>query len=156
MRGLRPDRRTVQRVPVLAMVDTFVGGTAILLIFIILSNNLNDTPGTQPQTDVTLRCADRAIAFLPPAAVGLPDLPADPMPPAEAAEWLAAHPRPDRLLLRVRIEAETGELLCSLRFRRAATEMNEITDDALNRDTAEERAVLMVSLVPVDPAEAPQ
>ena len=132
------------------MVDAFVGGTAILLIFIVLSNNMQTTPGTQPQTDVTLRCIDRAAHFLPATTNALPDdLPNRPLPPAEAADWLARHPRPDRLLLRVRIEASTDDLLCALRFQRAVRQMNEVTDNAQSRDTTQERAVLLTALVPI-------
>ncbi|MGP6086006.1 hypothetical protein [Antarctobacter jejuensis] len=152
---MRSKKRPADRVPVLAMVDAFVGGTAILLIFIVLSNNMLTTPGTQPQTDVTLRCLDRQAHFLPPAPPGLPQLPTDPLPPSEAAEWLARHPRPDRLLLRVRVEADTDELLCALRFQRAVRQMNDVTDTAQTREPGEERAILLMSMVPVatEPAE---
>ncbi len=153
MPGARPHQRPPERVPVLAMVDAFVGGTAILLIFIVLSNNMQATPGTQPQTDVTLRCIDGQAQVLPPAPQHLPDLPAAPLPPAEAAAWLAQNPRPDRLLLRVRIEATTDELLCALRFQRAVRQMNEITDTAQGRDATQERAVLLVSMVPIAAAK---
>lgn len=145
-----PLRRTLIRPPVLAMVDAFVGGTAILLILIILSSNRQDQPGSQPQADVILRCADGNVT----AALTPEWLPARAsLAPADAAAWLAAHPRPDRLLTRIRLEADQRAFRCVARFQQAVGQMNDATDDVTNRDTAQERAILLVTIVMIDPPE---
>lgn len=148
----RPRQRP-DRVPVLAMVDAFVGGTAILLILIILASNRQDTQGTQPQADLVLRCADGLIVTTPPAWTGTPPETQD---PDSAAAWAATHPRPDRLLLRVRLEADAREYRCATRFQRAVEQMNDLTDDISARDTAQARAILAVSLVLIAPPSAPE
>lgn len=151
----RATPRPPPKVPILAMVDAFVGGVAILLILIILSSSQQETEGTQPRADLTLRCTQGVITALDP-----PDWTTAPPPdmtPLIAATWLAAHPRPDRLLLRVRLEADMQEYRCATGFQRAAEGMNEATDDTTGRDIAQERAFLMVALVLTEsaaPAEA--
>lgn len=145
-----PRRRRVQdRVPVLAMVDAFVGGTAILLILIILASNRQETQGTQPQADLVLRCAEGLVATDPPAWGPAPA--PDPQDPEAAAAWAALHPRPDRLLLHVRLEADAQEYVCVTRFREAVEKMNDLTDDIETRDTTAARAILTVTLVLTPP-----
>ncbi|SNS42218.1 hypothetical protein [Antarctobacter heliothermus] len=148
-----PLRRNLIRPPVLAMVDAFVGGTAILLILIILSSNRQNQPGSQPQADVVVRCAEGQVA-----TTLKPDwLPAtQPLPPSDAAAWLAAHPRPDRLMTRVRLEADQRAFRCVTRFQQVVGQMNDATDDVTSRDTAQERAILLVTVVMIDPPVAPE
>ncbi|WP_323768904.1 hypothetical protein [Antarctobacter sp.] len=148
-----PLRRGLIRPPVLAMVDAFVGGTAILLILIILSSNLQDHPGSQPQADVVLRCDNGTVAttlqpeWLPATA---------PLPPNEAADWLATHPRPDRLLTRLRLEADQRAFRCVARFQQAVRQMNDATDDVTTRDATQERAILLLTVVMIDPPGEPE
>tara|TARA_R100000750_G_scaffold50656_1_gene35577 strand:- start:414 stop:884 length:471 start_codon:yes stop_codon:yes gene_type:complete len=147
-----PLRCGLIRPPVLAMVDAFVGGTAILLILIILSSNRQDQPGSQPQADVVLRCAEGEVAtsstpeWLTASA---------PMSPSDAATWLATHPRPDRLMTRVRLESDQRAFRCVTRFQQAVGQMNDATDDVTSRDTAQERAILLVTVIMTAPPESP-
>ncbi|SMX41944.1 hypothetical protein [Maliponia aquimaris] len=137
--------RPQERVPVLAMVDAFVGGTAILLILIILASNQQETQGTQPQADLVMRCAGGLVTITPPPWTDPP--PAEAQEPEAAADWAALHPRPDRLLLNIRLEADAREYRCATRFQRAADQMNDLTDDTAARDTTAARAILTVTLV---------
>lgn len=137
------------RVPVLAMVDAFVGGTAILLILIILASNRQETQGTQPQADLVLRCSGGLVTASAPPWTDAP--PPQAQDPEAAAGWAALHPRPDRLLLRVRLEADAQEYRCATRFQRAADQMNDLTDDTSARDASAARAILTVTLVLTPP-----
>lgn len=149
----RRQRRTYGRPPVLAMVDAFVGGTAVLLILIVLSSNLQDSPGTQPQADVVLRCdGGNVVAMTLPE--GLPAMP--PLPPAKAASWLATHPHPARLLTRVRLNADQRAYRCANTLQKALVGMNDLTEDFSARDPAQDRAILLLTVVIVPPEEASQ
>jgi len=46
-------------VPILAMVDAFIGGIAIILIMIIISEPSDRTPDTIPRADVVVACFNR-------------------------------------------------------------------------------------------------
>lgn len=141
-------RRPITGVPVLAMVDAFVGATAILLILIILSSNLDPQDGAQPRADLTLQCTDGLVQ--PHALPAWLPAPEAPMAPDAAAAWLAATPAPDRLMLRIRLQADLSQARCALGFQNAARDANDATDDTENRDLAIARTILLVDLQLVD------
>ncbi|SMX29481.1 hypothetical protein TRP8649_03617 [Pelagimonas phthalicica] len=146
----RATRQGAAGIPLLAMVDAFVGGTAILLIFLILSSKPSPTDGAQPYADVTLRCAEGKLSFVTlPEWWALSD--SDSYTPKEAMALLANTPSPDALLLRVRLEADPNQGRCALSALREARSQNN-ESDVWEENSA--RALLAVSMVLVPPPEA--
>ena len=92
--------RSPSRLPILAMVDAFIGGVAIVLIMIVISEPADMTPDTIPTADVGLACLDAETYFAttgPNLATPIPD----PIPASELVSRLAAFATPDSLSLRV-------------------------------------------------------
>ena len=103
--------RPPARLPVLAMVDAFIGGVAIVLIMIVISEPDDMTPDTIPTADVGLVCLDAETYY---ATTG-PDLGKPipvPIPISDLVPRLAAFAKPDSLSLRVQFIGTTRRAGC--------------------------------------------
>lgn len=116
---MRPvNGRAGTSLPTLALVDVFVGGVAVLLVFILLASRTEPRRGQMPQADVTVRC-ESDLVVLPGAA---------PRPITEAMDGLFRLAPEDRLTLRVRIEATSAEAICAAELRYALDAANDELD----------------------------
>lgn len=82
------------------MVDAFIGGVAIILIMIVISEPTDMTSDTVPTADVGLACLDAETFYAttgPDLATPMPD----PIPIGVLVPRLAAFATPDSLSLRV-------------------------------------------------------
>jgi hypothetical protein len=103
--------RPPARLPVLAMVDAFIGGVAIVLIMIVISEPDDMTPDTIPTADVGLACLDAETFYAtigPELATPMPE----PIPISDLVPRLAAFAKPDSLSLRVQFIGTASRAGC--------------------------------------------
>lgn len=128
--------------PVLALVDAFVGGVAIVLVILLLSANNRTPPTHVPQADIVLTCGAA------PDRIGLPGAPA-PVPIGDLPGQLAAAAPATALSLRVQIRASAADPRCALLAKRRLDGANT----ALSASTAP--APHPVFLIDISYAAAP-
>jgi len=117
------------KLPVLAMVDAFIGGVAIVLIMIVISEPAEMTPDTIPTADVGLACLDAETYFAvtgPNFATIFPD----PIPASELASRLAAFAKPESLSLRVQFIGTARRAGCLWRGQDLLETANLMTVDS--------------------------
>ena len=114
------------RLPVLAMVDAFIGGVAIILIMIVISKPADLTSDTVPTADVGIACFDAETFY----AITGPDL-ATPMPDLIPFDDLASHlsmlAKPDSLSLRVQFIGTADRAGCLWRGQKLLETANLMT-----------------------------
>lgn len=120
---------TPAKLPVLAMVDAFIGGVAIVLIMIVISEPADMTPDTIPTADIGLACLDAETYF---AVIGsnFATIFPDPIPASELASRLAVLATPESLSLRVQFIGTARRAGCLWRGQDLLETANLMTVDS--------------------------
>lgn len=142
---MRAVYKPIAGVPILALVDAFVGGTAVLLIMIVLSPRPQPTDGMQPEADLTLECRNEVVSPVGALPVWMDQPPLN-MTIQGALEWAASVPPPDSLVLRMRIETSPKDMFCLLYVNDALGRWSNDTAPSLETSIGP-RAILAPVLV---------
>lgn len=110
--AFRP-RRAVIGLPVLAMVDAFVGGVSVLLVLVLIAKPSTQLPDRNPLSDVLVHCAEdgRELIAFQGSMTDAPE-PTAPIALDDLAETLVSFSSPDRFSLRVLFSGPPDRLKC--------------------------------------------
>lgn len=131
MKSLRTRLARQNGVPVLALIDAFIGAIAIILIMIMISEPSDNTPDTVPTADIVVACLDRDTYI----AFGGPNLQTpvgDPIPRLDISQRLGAMASASRLTLRVQFIGTASRAGCLYRAQgllETANQMSELGTD---------------------------
>ena len=121
-------RRADMTVPIIAMVDAFVGGISILLVLTILSSPSSDLSGTIPVPDAVVTCGDDGKAmFIETEREETERLETN---RESLAEQLARLATPGRLHMNVLVRTSESERACYNVVRYELRATNKSTDHA--------------------------
>lgn len=137
----------------LAMVDAFMGGIAIVLIMIMISEPDDMTPDTIPTADVGIACLD-AETFYATTGPGLATPMAEPIPLGDLVSRLAEFAKPDSLSLRVQFIGTARRADCLWRGQNLLETAN-IMALAVSEDKGAVQPVFLTNVRLVEEAALP-